>query len=46
MDSILLIIGKMTLGIDTFIPATPAGIIELIKRYEIDLSGKRLSCSR
>ena len=32
--------GKMTLGIDTFIPATPAGIIELIKRYEIDLSGK------
>jgi methylenetetrahydrofolate dehydrogenase (NADP+)/methenyltetrahydrofolate cyclohydrolase len=33
--------GKMTLGIDTFIPATPAGIIELIKRYKIDLSGKR-----
>lgn len=33
--------GKMTLGIDTFIPATPAGIVELIKRYKIDLSGKR-----
>ena len=33
--------GKMTLGIDTFIPATPAGIVELIKRYDIDLSGKR-----
>ena len=33
--------GKMTLGIDTFLPATPAGIIELIKRYKIDLSGKR-----
>jgi len=32
--------GKMTLGIDTFIPATPAGIVELIKRYKIDLSGK------
>ena len=31
----------MTLGIDTFLPATPAGIIELIKRYKIDLSGKR-----
>jgi len=33
--------GRMTLGIDTFLPATPAGIIELIKRYKIDLSGKR-----
>ena len=33
--------GEMTLGIDTFIPATPAGIVELIKRYKIDLSGKR-----
>jgi methylenetetrahydrofolate dehydrogenase (NADP+)/methenyltetrahydrofolate cyclohydrolase len=33
--------GKMTLGIDTFIPATPSGIVELIKRYKIDLSGKR-----
>lgn len=33
--------GKMTLGIDTFIPATPAGIVELIKRYKIDLYGKR-----
>ena len=32
--------GKMTLGIDTFLPATPAGIVELIKRYKIDLSGK------
>ena len=33
--------GKMTLGIDTFLPATPAGIIELIKRYKIELSGKK-----
>ena len=32
--------GKMTIGIDTFLPATPAGIVELIKRYKIDLSGK------
>ena len=33
--------GKMTLGIDTFLPATPAGIVELIKRYRIELSGKK-----
>ena len=33
--------GKMTLGIDSFIPATPQGILELIKRYKIDLNGKK-----
>ena len=33
--------GKMTLGIDTFIPATPAGIIELIERSEIQTEGKK-----
>ena len=33
--------GKMTLGIDTFLPATPAGIVELFKRYKIELSGKK-----
>ena len=31
----------MTLGIDTFIPATPAGIVELIKRSEIQTEGKK-----
>jgi methylenetetrahydrofolate dehydrogenase (NADP+)/methenyltetrahydrofolate cyclohydrolase len=34
-------IGKMALGMDTFLPATPAGIIELIKRYNIETSGKK-----
>jgi len=33
--------GKMTLGIDTFLPATPAGIIELIERSEIQTEGKK-----
>ena len=33
--------GKMTLGIDSFVPATPHGILELIKRYKIDLNGKK-----
>lgn len=32
--------GKMALGIETFIPATPFGIIELLKRYKLDISGK------
>tara|TARA_B100000989_G_scaffold252397_1_gene200592 strand:- start:676 stop:1551 length:876 start_codon:yes stop_codon:yes gene_type:complete len=33
--------GKMTLGINSFIPATPAGIIELIERSEIQTEGKK-----
>ena len=33
--------GKMTLGVDTFLPATPAGIIELIERTEIQTEGKK-----
>ena len=33
-------VGKMTLGLPTFLPATPYGIIELLKRYNIETSGK------
>ena len=33
-------IGNMTLNIPSFIPATPAGIIELLKRYNVDTIGK------
>ena len=33
-------VGKMTLNIPTFLPATPAGIIELIKRYKIETEAK------
>ena len=33
-------IGRMVLGLDTFLPATPAGIIELLKRYQVSTSGK------
>ncbi len=32
--------GKMVLNMDTFISATPYGIIELLKRYNIETSGK------
>ncbi len=32
--------GKMALGIETFIPATPYGIMELLRRYKLDISGK------
>ena len=33
-------IGRMTLNLPSFISATPAGIIELLDRYEIHTSGK------
>ena len=33
-------LGKMTIGLPSFIPATPSGIMELIKRYNIETSGK------
>lgn len=32
--------GKLILGLDTFIPATPLGILEIIKRYDIQTEGK------
>ena len=32
--------GQMTLEMESFIPATPYGIIELLKRYNIETSGK------
>ena len=33
-------VGKMVIGEDTFLPCTPAGIIEMIKRTDIDIEGK------
>ena len=33
--------GKMTLGLSSFIPATPYGILQLFQRYKIDLEGKK-----
>ncbi len=35
-------IGKMTIGLDAFIPATPFGIMELLKRYKIQTEGKHV----
>ena len=34
-------VGKMMLGEPTFLPATPAGILELLKRYKIKTEGKQ-----
>jgi len=36
--------GRLTLGVndDYFVPATPAGIIEILKRYKIDIPGKHV----
>lgn len=33
-------VGRMSIGLQSYISATPAGIIELLKRYEIPSSGK------
>jgi methylenetetrahydrofolate dehydrogenase (NADP+)/methenyltetrahydrofolate cyclohydrolase len=33
-------IGKMVIGLPGYLPATPYGIIELVKRYNIETSGK------
>jgi methylenetetrahydrofolate dehydrogenase (NADP+)/methenyltetrahydrofolate cyclohydrolase len=33
-------IGRMALNLPTYLPATPAGILELLKRYNIETSGK------
>ncbi len=32
--------GRMALGLDTFVPATPNGIMEMLKRYEVPTEGK------
>jgi methylenetetrahydrofolate dehydrogenase (NADP+) / methenyltetrahydrofolate cyclohydrolase len=33
-------LGRMMIGLSGFLPATPYGIVELIKRYRIETSGK------
>ena len=33
-------IGRMVIGLPGFLPATPYGIVELLKRYNIETSGK------
>lgn len=33
-------VGRMALGLDTFIPATPLGILTMLKRYNVPTEGK------
>ena len=33
-------VGRLSIGLPCFVSATPAGILELLKRYEIETSGK------
>ena len=35
-------VGKLVLGVDTFLPCTPAGIQELLKVYQIPTEGRHL----
>jgi methylenetetrahydrofolate dehydrogenase (NADP+)/methenyltetrahydrofolate cyclohydrolase len=34
-------IGRMVIGLEGFLPATPYGIVELIRRYRIEISGRK-----
>jgi methylenetetrahydrofolate dehydrogenase (NADP+) / methenyltetrahydrofolate cyclohydrolase len=33
-------IGRMVLGLDCFLPATPSGIVELLRHYHVETAGK------
>jgi methylenetetrahydrofolate dehydrogenase (NADP+)/methenyltetrahydrofolate cyclohydrolase len=35
-------VGRVTAGLDGFIPATPYGVMELLKEYDIDIKGKNV----
>ncbi|MCK0130887.1 bifunctional 5,10-methylenetetrahydrofolate dehydrogenase/5,10-methenyltetrahydrofolate cyclohydrolase [Flavobacteriaceae bacterium F08102] len=35
-------VGKMALNLPTFLPATPYGILELLKRYQVETSGQHV----
>jgi len=35
-------VGKMTLDLPSFLPATPFGILELLERYNVETSGKNV----
>ncbi len=34
-------VGRMMIGLPCFVPATPKGIVELLRRYKVPTSGKR-----
>ena len=36
-------LGKLMLGLDTFYPCTPSGVLELLNRYNIEISGKNVA---
>lgn len=35
-------VGKLVSGLDGFVPCTPLGIMEILKEYDIDVSGKNV----
>lgn len=35
-------VGRMTLGLPAYLPATPNGILEMLRRYDIETSGKEV----
>lgn len=37
-------VGRMSIGLPCYVSATPNGILELLKRYEIETVGKEMCC--
>lgn len=35
-------VGRMSIGLDAFVPCTPAGVLELVKRTGISIAGKKV----
>src|SRR5690606_16411215 len=35
-------VGKLSIGLPTFVPCTPAGVLELVKRTGISIAGKKV----
>jgi methylenetetrahydrofolate dehydrogenase (NADP+) / methenyltetrahydrofolate cyclohydrolase len=35
-------VGRMVIGLPAYVSATPAGVVELLKRYKIETAGKRV----
>jgi methylenetetrahydrofolate dehydrogenase (NADP+)/methenyltetrahydrofolate cyclohydrolase len=39
-------LGRMVIGLPAYVSATPAGVVELLKRYKIETAGKACGCYR
>ena len=38
-------VGRMSIGLPCYVSATPNGILELLRRYNIETQGKKMCCT-